>query len=104
METETGSRSGHTGVDTVYTKGSAGAFATLHTPSVITTSHARHARIGIGDGVDDAVSCCRSTALYCLGNVAGGKEEVENDKWGKPTMSGAMIRYMHIVTYGRETM
>ena len=84
METGTGSRSGHTGVVTVHTKGSTGAFATLHTPNMMTTSHVAHGHTGVGDCVDNAGCCCRSTALCCLANVAGGKEEIENNKWGKP--------------------
>ena len=74
LETGTGSRSGHTRIGTVDTKGSAGTFATMHIPSVATASYGGHNRVGIGDCIDDIGSCCRSTALYCLADVARGRK------------------------------
>ena len=105
METGTSSRSGHTGVVTVYTKGSAGAFATLHPPIATSTSHISHGRTGIGDCIDDAGSCCHSTALYCLANVANGKEEktisgankpnvkMNNSEWGNDKLHAYVIHH-----------
>ena len=78
METGTSIGSGHTGVDTVNTKGSTGAFATLYMPFVARARHVGHGYTSIGDVVDDVGSFCRSVTLCCLANVAGGK--VDNNK------------------------
>ena len=53
METGTRSQSCHTRVDTVNTKGCAGAFASLHTPFMARASHVSHGHTGISDVVDD---------------------------------------------------
>ena len=81
MESRTSSWSDHTGIGTVDTKGSAGSFAPLHTPSVATTSHVGHDSPSIGNRIDDVGGFCRSIALCCFAHVAEeGKEEVDNNK------------------------